>query len=613
MAEKKEQEETPGKNSPSGEHSTGSSVSSLSTELSSTSSSEETQTNPDGLNFAQQTFDGLRVELNRNLLPQIDELNQQTQTEQLLYQKHKDQFEDITRKNVLLHIGRSELQNTLETLQKDLISLISSPYSEDAMDNFLEKATNYDLVCTKIRDLMTETEQLIKLSNFKDPNLEIAEKLKAIAKKLEDDPDTLNPPKLLGTVGIIDPVPLLNSIIKHYDTALQEQKDLVSKSKYDQDLLQQTIEDLQLDAKLDPEGKAKELSEVKHKLKRTEKALESELSENEERMERLKMSMLKKDLKINELKQLIHSRKSLSGITEGITEEEMNKMHGSHEMNDVDHDEMDEVDRVRSQSYDQMDEVDRVRSQSYEFQRDSFSANQETEDLKAQIAALKKGFKSMTNNISKFSTIDISDLVSNQSDKGNGTGNGNKGLNVMMNKKKIRRRKGRRSTSMTKGVHKYYSEIDDILSGDVKQKDRKKSMVSLVPSVWRVMTVANTTEAIIVYEQREMKRRMRDFKWLFRTLLAHCPGMGLHAVPDLPLSAMSETQQSTCDRVLRKAELNNWLKKCHARKWIRNYESWKIFMAPDKDWKWLRHRYDQRAIKTGDKLVRRRKIMVKPI
>ena len=145
----------------------------------------------------------------------------------------------------------------------------------------------------------------------------------------------------------------------------------------------------------------------------------------------------------------------------------------------------------------------------------------------------------------------------------------------------------------------YFDEIGLVLGIARKSKTRP------VPNVLRIDIVDSAAIAVIVFGSKTVKRRMRDFKWLWRTLCTNCTQHEL--IPDLPDSAIEKNVPLTSELTQCKSDLNGWLLQCEQSEWIKQYEAYTIFLADDKDFRWLRHRYDQRVIMTANKMMRRKK------
>ena len=98
--------------------------------------------------------------------------------------------------------------------------------------------------------------------------------------------------------------------------------------------------------------------------------------------------------------------------------------------------------------------------------------------------------------------------------------------------------------------------------------------------------------AIIEWNGDEFKRKMNDFKWLWRMLLLNSSID--RVVPDYP-NDIPESLWPEGYLRRRKRELNLFLMQCHSLPWIKNYKVYHdIFLESTKsEWKRKRNEFDQ--------------------
>ena len=101
--------------------------------------------------------------------------------------------------------------------------------------------------------------------------------------------------------------------------------------------------------------------------------------------------------------------------------------------------------------------------------------------------------------------------------------------------------------------------------------------------------------AVIEWNGEEFKRKMDDFKWLWRMLLLNSSID--RVVPDYP-NDIPESLWPEGYLRRRKRELNLFLMQCHSLPWIKNYKVYyDTFLEINKaEWKRKRNEFDQRMI-----------------
>merc|ERR1712083_1034246 len=102
--------------------------------------------------------------------------------------------------------------------------------------------------------------------------------------------------------------------------------------------------------------------------------------------------------------------------------------------------------------------------------------------------------------------------------------------------------------------------------------------------------------AVIEWNGHEFKRKMADFKWLWRMLLLNSSID--RVVPDYP-NDIPESMWPEGYLRRRKRELNLFLMQCHSLPWIHNYSVYgSVFLEIDKkEWKRKRNEFDERIMK----------------
>merc|ERR1719242_2800625 len=115
--------------------------------------------------------------------------------------------------------------------------------------------------------------------------------------------------------------------------------------------------------------------------------------------------------------------------------------------------------------------------------------------------------------------------------------------------------------------------------------------------------------AVIIWRDRKLKRKMADFKWLWRMLLLNSSAE--RVVPDYP-NDIPESMWPQGYLRRRKRELNLFLMQCHSLPWIHDYGVYiDVFLEIDKkEWKRKRNAFDSETIQSinrGHSRVREQK------